>query len=268
MKGNEFFSKRPVFTHDEFAAVLSKRGERSRRTVDSLLAYHVGAGHLINIRRGLYAVVPLGVDPDTCPVDPYLLAGKMAPDAVLSHHTALGLHGKSYSVFNRFFFLTAHAVRPLSFRGHEFVSIHNPKALNTSHKRRYGTQEVERAGLPIHVTTLERTLADVLDRPDLCGGWEEVWRSLEMVEFFNLDQVVAYTLFHHKAVLCAKVGFFLAQHREPLMVEESTLRKLRANRPRQAHYLDRSFSGRNKLVSEWNLIVPESILSRSWEEPQ
>ncbi len=35
---------------------------------------------------------------------------------------------------------------------------------------------------------------DVLDRPDLGGGWEEIWRSLEMVEFFDLDVVIKYTL--------------------------------------------------------------------------
>lgn len=268
MKVNEFFARRPVFTHDEFTTFLFKLGKRSRRTMDALLAYHVGTGHLVNIRRGLYAVVPTGADPGTCPVDPYLLAGKMTPDAVLSYHTALEFHGKAYSVFNRFFFLTTRAVRALQFRGQEFISVRPPQALNTLKKRHYSIHEVERMGLPIQVTSLERTLVDALDRPELCGGWEEVWRSLEMIEFFNLDQMVTYTLFFRKAVLSAKVGFFLTQHREPLMVEESILKKLRACRPRHAHYLDRKFSGRNKLISEWNLIVPETILLRSWEEAQ
>ncbi len=38
------------------------------------------------------------------------------------------------------------------------------------------------AGGIVRVTAFERTLVDVLDAPDLGGGWEEVWRSLEMVE--------------------------------------------------------------------------------------
>ena len=33
---------------------------------------------------------------------------------------------------------------------------------------------------------------DVLDRPDLGGGWEEIWHSLGTVEFFNLNQVIEY----------------------------------------------------------------------------
>jgi hypothetical protein len=35
-------------------------------------------------------------------------------------------------------------------------------------------------------------LVDVLDRPDLSGGWEEIWRSLETIEYFDLDEIVAY----------------------------------------------------------------------------
>ena len=50
------------------------------------------------MRRGLYAVIPPGADPDFFPVDPFLVAAKLSPDAVLSHHTALEFHGKAYSV--------------------------------------------------------------------------------------------------------------------------------------------------------------------------
>ncbi len=42
----------------------------------------------------------------------------------------------------------------------------------------------------MRVASLERTLVDVLNRPRYPGGWEEVWRSLESVAFFDLDRVV------------------------------------------------------------------------------
>ena len=80
---------------------------------------------------------------------------------------------------------------------------------------------------------------DVLDRPDLGGGWEEIWRSLEMVEFFDLDVVIEYTLLLENATTAAKVGFFLEQHKEALMVEASHLDPLRARRPLKPHYLMR-----------------------------
>jgi len=49
------------------------------------------------------------------------------------------------------------------------------------------------------------------------------------------------------------------------MVEDAHLRRLRAKAPAQPRYLDaRRKSGR--LVAGWNLVVPEYVLQRRWEE--
>ena len=79
----------------------------------------------------------------------------------------------------------------------------------------FGVTGHNRSGVQLRVTNHERTLVDVLDRPDLTGSWEEIWRSLESVEFFSLDQVIEYTRLLENATTAAKVGFFLEQHREP-----------------------------------------------------
>ena len=125
---------------------------------------------------------------------------------------------------------------------------------------------MDRSGMEVRVTSLERTLVDVLNRPDISGGWEEIWRSLESVEFFDLDQVVEYALLLANATTAAKVGFFLEQHREPLMVEEEHLKSLHGLRPRQPHYLDRNKRKSGRLVSGWNLVVPREVLERTWAE--
>lgn len=117
----------------------------------------------------------------------------------------------------------------------------------------------------MRTTTLERTLVDVLDEPDKGGGWEEIWRSLEMVEFFDLDAVISHVRSLSSAISAARVGFFLDQHRDSLMVEDKHLEALRALAPSQPRYLDgRRKSG--KLVRPWNLIVPEYVLNHRWED--
>ncbi len=68
------------------------------------------------MRRGLYAVVAPGNTPETCPVDPYLVAAKSADDAVLAYHTALEVHGKAHSVFEQYFFQSNTPLRPMTFR--------------------------------------------------------------------------------------------------------------------------------------------------------
>jgi predicted transcriptional regulator of viral defense system len=49
-----------------------------------------------------------------------------------------------------------------------------------------GVNREERTGLQVRVTSLEGTMVDLLDRPELGGGYEGIWRSLEAVEFFDL----------------------------------------------------------------------------------
>lgn len=257
----DFFAVHPVFTTDELVAW---HGERSRWTTKSLLAHHRKRGHILRIRRGLYAVVPPGGDPSSCPVDPYLIAAKSADDAVLAYHTALEVHARAHSVFERFFFQSRRPLRPSVFRGCRFESVRFPKALRDMDREHFATVTVERAGLGIRVASLERTLVDLLDRPGLGGGWEEIWRSLGMVEYFDLELVVEYARLLHNRTTAARVGFYLEQHAETLMVEDRHLDPLRLLRPRQPHYLERGRSG--KLVKDWNLVVPVSLLEKSWEE--
>jgi predicted transcriptional regulator of viral defense system len=266
MRPVEFFGLNPVFTKTEFAARTVADKTASRRTVDSLLAYHVRMGRLLRLRRGLYAVAGPGASSGAHPVDSFLVAAKLADDAVLAYHTALEFHGKAYSVHERLSYLTASAARPFQFRSQTFRSVPFPRALVARGQGLFEVKTLERAGVGIRVTSLERSLVDVLDRPDLGGGWEEVWRSLELVEFFDLDRVIEYALLLENATTAAKVGLFLEQHRDVLMVEDKHLQPLRERRPRSPHYLERQQKKASRLVADWNLIVPQRILDRAWEE--
>lgn len=261
----EFFDSTPVFTRAEFEAARAAAAKRSPRTTDSLLRRYVADGRLVRVRGGVYAVVPRGADAAAAPVDPYLVATKLSSDATLGYHAALQFWGKAYSVWQRFHFLTESSTRAFEFRGLEFVPVKVPIPLRGLPAADLQVTEQRHGGGTVRVTTLERTLVDVLDAPANGGGWEEIWRSLEMIEFFDLDAVILYTSKRGSALTAARVGFFLDQHRETLMVEESHLERLRKLRPRQPRYLDaRRKPG--KLVASWNLIVPDEVLDRTWAE--
>jgi predicted transcriptional regulator of viral defense system len=266
MKLEKFFRQHPVFTNKEFYTFLRAEGSHNVRTQESLLDYHSRSGRILRVRRGLYAVMPVGANPESYPVDPFLLASKMTDDAVLAYHTALEFHGKAYSVYEHFFYLTGHSPRPLTFRSFRFRSVLFPRKLRMKNKQSFGVLAADRTGLEVRVTGLERTLVDVLDRPDIAGSWEEIWRSLESIEFFDLDKVVEYVLLLENATTAAKVGFFLEQHRETLMVQDVHLKALQKLRPRQPHYFDRARRQDGRLVKQWNLVVPSAVMLRSWAE--
>lgn len=266
MKAVDFFSAHPVFTHAEFLSAHSGGGRRSRQTSNNLLSLHLATGRILRVRRGIYAAASPDVAADCIRVDPWLVASKLTDDAVLAYHTALQFHGKAHSLWRRFPFLTSRRMRPFRFRDLEFVPVQIPAALRRQPDMGGGIVESRYNGEVVRITTLERTMVDVLDRPEHGGGWEEIWRSLESVGFFDLDAVASHVLRRESALTVARVGLFLDRHREEFMVAEDHLRPLRERIPKQPRYFDRNLRGKGKLVSEWQLIVPEFLLERAFAE--
>lgn len=264
MRPHDFFRAHPAFTTDEAAGAFAQEGTKNPRAVESFLRRHVAAGDITRLRRGLYLS---NAREGRVGIDPFVLTSALATDATIAYHAALEWHGKAYSIWFRYLFLTAKKPKPLKFDGRDFIPVAPPRAVRT--RKDFGgyVEEQPHAGGLVRVTSLERTLVDVMDRPDLGGGWEEIWRSLESVEFFKLSDVVEYALKLGSAIAIARAGFFLEQHKEALFVTDEHLQPLRAKRPRQARYFDeRREDGR--LLKEWNLIVPERIMKRTWEEEQ
>ncbi len=129
MKTQDFFAGHPVFTRDEFTAFLDADRPRSVKTADSLLAYHTQRGRILRIRRGLYAVVQPGPASVMSQISPYLVAAKMADDAVLAYHTALEFYGNAYSVSEHLRYLTRRMTRPVMFSSYCFHGVRFPKKL-------------------------------------------------------------------------------------------------------------------------------------------
>ena len=263
---NTFLATHAVFTVGDVRNYLAERGSTNPNTRKALLAYHRSRGRIVPVRRGLYASVPPNLSPDTYSVDPFLVAAKMTDDAVLAYHTALEYQGKAYSGYNRLTYVSELRSPTARFRGYEYVRLPVPHALRTTAGAYSGIETHPREGVGVRVTNLERTFVDVLDRPEVSGSWEEIWRSLESIEFFDLAQVVAYLEHLGNATTAAKVGFFLSQHHEALMVDDGTFAALKTLIPKQPHYMDRSTRSGCRLVSEWNLVVPREVLERSWED--
>ena len=119
-KHDTLFRRHPVFTGEELAERLSTSDRAGARTQESLVAYHTNTGRLVLVRRRLFAVIPPEADNNTYSIDPYLIASRLTPDSVLSHHTALELHGRAYSVWQHLTYVASRPVEPLAFRSHVY----------------------------------------------------------------------------------------------------------------------------------------------------
>jgi predicted transcriptional regulator of viral defense system len=265
MKTAEFFAQHPVFTRKEFAAVLDVNGTATPNAITTLLQHHLRSGRLLLLRPGLYAVIRPGADPAHWPVDMFLLSSRLTDDAIISHHSALESLGYAYTMHNRVIITTRHSLRRFQFRGVGVLTTQPPSALVQHNADTFLVDTMDRQGLEVKVTSPERTLVDLLVRPRLGGGWEEIWRSLESFPMYNVDQIIAYVKLLDNAVTVSKVGFFLEQHRSTHQITAKQLASLHALQSKSVVYMDRHAGG--TCVPGWNLIVPEDVLHHLWEEP-
>lgn len=261
-----FFAQHPVFTHAQFVTAHTARG-RSRLTSNAMLARYLTSGRLLHVRRGLYAAVPTGREHSGFSPDPYLISANAQADGVLAYHTALAFHGVAYSVWWRFQALTAGRTRRFTFGNEEFVSIQVPHEVRRLPEFGGGVVSRSHAGGDVRVTTIERTLVDLMHTPQHGGDWEEIWRSLQGVAFVDPHAVVEYAMLMRSALTAARVGFFLDQHREQWMLDDAHLEPLLHAKPKQPLYWDRRRES-GTLVGRWGLVIPKAILERRWEEPQ
>lgn len=128
----------------------------------ALLAHRLELGRIHRIHRGLFATIPPGVPADDFSVDLYLLAGKITDDAILGNQSSLEAHGRAYSIFRRFTYLTKRNLgRSFQFQGVTYQGVSHPKALRHAGQEELYVEELDRAGLDIRVTNLERSFVDV-----------------------------------------------------------------------------------------------------------
>lgn len=260
-KAHAFFYKRPIFHFQEFVEAMGNPTASGK----VMLRQHVKSGNVVQIKRDLYGSVPMGVPADKYPIDHYLIINALADDAVIAYHSALQFHGLAYSIYAQHTYLTEQSNKDFTFRQDCFRACKYPKALPYPDKQIY-VDNVDHNGVYIKITSKERTLVDVLDRINLSGGLEEVWRCLSMVDSIDIDKVIDYARLLNNATINAKLGFYLSSFQQELGVAPNHLAQLKSKLPRSVHYLNRSQRTNGKLIKEWNVMIPLDLANKTWEE--
>lgn len=266
MSFEAFFKQQPLFHHKELVEYLQSTGNVNQNTLKAALQYHVSKKHLARIRRGYYLVTNDYLPSSYAESDHLLIAGHMTDDAVISYHSAMEFHSFAYSVSSIIYFNSNERIGELNCEHGHYQQLEHPAALKPDNIF-LETKLHDRSGIDIRVATIERTLVDCLHRSALSGGWEEIWRSFESINFLDIERVVNYALQLKNATTIAKLGFFLEQHQQLFSVKEEYLNELSRHKPKSRHYMEKSYKGPVKNLQKWNIIVPLFILNKTWEEP-
>jgi predicted transcriptional regulator of viral defense system len=253
-----FFSATPVFRRADYARAVGRSPDD--QTVSAMLTQHVRAGNIKRLARGLYASVPKHADPKTWWVDRLLVASRLRPDGVIGYHSALEAHGCAYS--SEFDVQVITAGEPGALETAEFTCrFVRPSAP-------VGPDSVtilDRVGQAVAVTTLERTVADVFDRPDLAGGAEELVNSLALVLRLDADKLAGHLAANGNATAAGAAGWWLERRREPLRVTETALARIRALAPRQTRYALGATAGEGRPAAGWNVVLPTAVAEPGFE---
>jgi predicted transcriptional regulator of viral defense system len=272
---HEFFDKFQVFRLEDLNGFIQEKEpdkELDTSTKKNLITHYIKQGRIVRIKQEIYQVIPPGKSSENYSVDPYLLASKLSDDSVLSHHTALEAHAKAYSIFNTFYYWTRKEIKkPFEYQGIKFQAVKLPSVLIEKKKENFATKTLYRKDQPLRVTNFERTLVDVLYRPKFAGNWEEIYRSLAGIDYFDIDEVFEYCKLLGNSTVFARVGFYLEQHQQKLAITDIELENFAQFKPKSPHYLQRQDREKTKkkvstLLKKWNLVVPNKILEKSWEE--
>ncbi len=262
-KSASFLSAHPVFTRAEFAAAFGH--PTNAANVTSLLRHHLRAGNIKRVSREVFATVPAHLPADRMMVDRFAAASKLRPDGVLGYHSALELHGIAYSEFNEVQLISAGRTElvDLPFGACRFIK--PPKALAEEGRADDLTMTMDRQGLSIRLTAVERTVVDTLHRPDLAGGVEEVLKSLDLVRYLDPAKIAGYVELLGTRSLASVVGWWLETRRGALGVSDDVLARLRARLPRSKHYALGAEPGHAVLIEPWRVLLPAPIVDATFE---
>ncbi len=259
-----FFSAHPVFRRAEYAAAVGR--EPGDRVVTAMLAQHLKAGNIRRIARSVFASVPKHADARTWSVDRFLAASRLRPGGVIAYHSALELHGYAYTEGYEVQIIAPGEPRVFEASGLTCRFVRPPQGFTGPNGAATdGVTVVDRLGLDVKVTTLERTIADLFDRHDLAGGAEELFNSLDLVARVDAGALVRHAQARGNAAAAGAIGFWLACERGRLGVLQRALEDLRALAPSRPRYALGAKPGSGRTAKHWNVILPADVTDRRFE---
>jgi len=253
----EFLALHPVFSLEEFA--LSHGKGEALGAARNQLKYYLRRGRVKPVARGIYAAVPPGVDPEGHLPDRYLVGATARPGGLFCYHAALELLGAGHSLWNE---CTLHCTArrsPITIGLLRVLFLRTPTAIRRAGVESLGVREIEHEGRRLRLTGPERTLVEGFRRPHRVGGLDELAEAASgfaMLDFGILQDVLAA---YDERATWAAVGWFVETWSDQWLPPREFIERCLAERPRRNQFLLRDHR-RGRLLSRWNLIVPEALL--------
>lgn len=192
------------FTPDDLMAVLGITREQAWR-----LAHRLTVAKLVRrVRRGLYAIVGprAWAEGAGAGINWYWAAANTVHDEpyFLAYYTAMELQQMLQHPIRTVFVAVGRHHRGFTFGPARI------RFVKVAESKLFGEEERRVDGHVVEVARLERTFIDCVDRPDLCGGLEEVVRAFARRHGdLDADLLLRFVRRFNKPVATKRLGYLL-----------------------------------------------------------
>lgn len=221
----------------------------NERAAKELLRNYRKQNLICQIRRDLYTVTDLATK--VYNATKFEIGSCITPTSYLSYHTSLEYHGIAHQLFYDLYISSKQRFTNFEFDDIHYLFCHSSVSL--------GVYSPAMDSL-VHVTDLERTVIDCMDRIDRAGGIEEFIHCLSLITYLDEEKLLAYLLEYNKTVIYQKTGFILSYFRQTMRISDAFISFCQTKINNSIRYLTTPEESPT-YFSEWKLYAPENILS-------
>jgi predicted transcriptional regulator of viral defense system len=232
----------------------------SRHQTRKALSRLESKGWLLRLERAIYLIVPLEAGQErTWTEDPFVIAIQLDPGAAVAYWSALRFWGMTEQLPRTTFVQTAR--RRFSPRV-EILGVHYRFVVVTPRKI-FGVVTQTSEGLPFRVTDREKTIIDACDRPDLCGGVQQLVAALRSSPQLDWEKVDDYLSRFKSGAVYKRLGFLIERLDLPIRERDERLRQWRLSLTEGVAMLDPGGSHEGPVDTHWRIRVNVRALRRT-----
>lgn len=263
----EILKLSPVEQKAYFA--LLKRGSIIARTEDvvsvlgvsgvwakNILSKLARKGAAQRVGRGKYVVIPADIlyGRKSYVADPLVLISELLKETkyYVAYYSAAHVHGLTEQLPFKTTVAVLNQMRSINV-GNIFLNF-----VNLKKSRFFGYEEIRYLDSAINVSDIEKTLVDIVDRPELCGGFAEVARIISnafMTGHVNQQKLVSYVKKFESQAVAQRLGFIIeyVQEKQKAHVAPGILEELLHLTGSKIYPLDVKSLKKGEISKKWKI---------------
>ncbi|MBC8506113.1 MAG: hypothetical protein H8D34_14730 [Chloroflexi bacterium] len=228
----------------------------SRKHAINLLSSMALKDALYRIGRGRYAVISPDVlyGRKSYVIDPHLIIDELmetdgAGDAYyVAYQSAASLHGAAHQLPFALMVVLPHQRRPIELGQTQIMFVQLKRS------KLFGFHEMTYRETHLNVSDPEKTILDCLERFDLCGGVDEVARTISvLIEKMAADKLLAYLRRIDNQALAQRLGFILERLSTIQAVDEDLIADIAHLAGEHIYPLDPHGTNEGEVSTRWNV---------------